>query len=143
MQAAHAASPKLRSKVADPTSGIDLCRRQQLHCTIPARAALRSGAAPGVRTDSGPALEHAAVLRAVNDTAHAATFSARMHVQDQLTGKALLPWEAGRMSAATRRQLGIFRKPVLALLQRDPALRASVQDFCDACFALVSSNTTS
>eukprot|EP00892_Ulva_mutabilis_P002162 jgi/Ulvmu1/11947/UM082_0026.1 len=64
-------------------------------------------------------------------------------VKEQLAGTAPLPWEAGRITAEARRRLGVFRKPVLALLQRDPAQRASVQHLCDACYAIVSSHTTS
>lgn len=67
-----------------------------------------------------------------------------MHVQveAQLRGDVPFPWEAGSLRSDTRRQLGVFRKPVLELLRRDPAERASSQDFCAACLAIVSKSTT-
>eukprot|EP00892_Ulva_mutabilis_P002171 jgi/Ulvmu1/11955/UM082_0034.1 len=56
----------------------------------------------------------------------------------QLRGAAPLPWEG---EAAQR--LGCFCQPVLALLARDPAQRATAQSFHTACNAIVISQTTS
>lgn len=43
-----------------------------------------------------------------------------------------LPWD-GSLSPAVRRQLGIFRESVLALLARDPGKRPSMEQFCVSC----------
>eukprot|EP00892_Ulva_mutabilis_P002846 jgi/Ulvmu1/12562/UM091_0003.1 len=65
-------------------------------------------------------------------------------VMEQLQGSRELPWEGARLRAqpAVRKRLGVFKKPVLALLHRDPGHRASMADFCAACDNLFSSPTT-
>ena len=50
----------------------------------------------------------------------------------RLLGELSLPWE-GDLPAATRAKLGIFKAPVLRLLHRDPAQRATMADFCSLC----------
>ena len=50
----------------------------------------------------------------------------------QLRGELPLPWE-GALSAQLRDKLGVFKEPVLQLLQRDPARRASMQYFSGMC----------
>ena len=65
----------------------------------------------------------------------------RAQVMSQLRGEAPLPWE-GELSAHTLRQLGAFKGPVLQLLRRDPARRASMRSFHDACTKLFASVST-
>lgn len=67
----------------------------------------------------------------------------RVQVRAQLRGEAPLPWEGGgSLRADTRRKLGIFQQPVLALLRRDPRDRPSMAAFCDTCNDIVTSSTT-
>lgn len=56
----------------------------------------------------------------------------------------LLPWEGEWLCGETRFRLGIlpFAKPVLGLLQRGRARRASMLNFCNECHDMVASNTT-
>ena len=63
-------------------------------------------------------------------------------VAAQLRGEAELPWEGERLCQQTRQRLGIFCKGVLGLLQRDPAQRARMTDFCNTCNDVVMTNTT-
>eukprot|EP00892_Ulva_mutabilis_P008124 jgi/Ulvmu1/5684/UM024_0031.1 len=56
----------------------------------------------------------------------------RDKVVAQLLGVLPLPWE-GELGQEVKDRLGIFREPVLRLLHRDPAQRASMQHFCDLC----------
>eukprot|EP00892_Ulva_mutabilis_P002845 jgi/Ulvmu1/12561/UM091_0002.1 len=65
-------------------------------------------------------------------------------VMQQLRGEVELPWEGERFRAhpTARRRLGVFRQPVLALLARAPAQRASMAQFCDSCHRLFTSPTT-
>ena len=65
-----------------------------------------------------------------------------VQVEAQLLGHAELPWEGGRLDAATMRCLGVLHDPVLGLLRRDPAQRSTMSAFCSACLAIVASNTT-
>lgn len=65
-----------------------------------------------------------------------------LQLQAQLLGDAPLPWEAAADPSAVLHKIGIFREPLLQLLQREPARRATMQDFCNACNSLVASNTT-
>ena len=64
-----------------------------------------------------------------------------MQVMAQLRGESELPWEGRRFRAhpSDRRRLGVFRQPVLALLQRRPERRATMQQFCNSCHRLFSS----
>ena len=55
-----------------------------------------------------------------------------MQVVARLVGELPLPWE-GELPAGTRAKLGIFKAPVLRLLHRDPAQRATMADFCSVC----------
>jgi hypothetical protein len=67
-----------------------------------------------------------------------------MQVMDQIQGKdgQLLPWEGERMNAAVKQKLGIFRHTVLHLLQREPAKRKSMAEFCETCNRVLSGTTT-
>ena len=64
-----------------------------------------------------------------------------MQVSLQLRGQQELPWEGERLRSRPdlRKRLGVFKRPVLALLHRDPVKRASMIDFCTACDTLFSS----
>jgi hypothetical protein len=44
-----------------------------------------------------------------------------------------LPWEGQNLTPANRRQLGVFRGTLMELLNRDPAERPSMENFCDTC----------
>lgn len=67
-----------------------------------------------------------------------------MQVFEQLADeRRALPWEGGRLAAQDRRKLGMFRKPILKLLQRDPAQRATARDFCNECCNLFTTNPLS
>lgn len=71
-----------------------------------------------------------------------------MQVHGAITGKgtAKLPWERTPLDTDIRQQLGVFRKVVLQLLDRNPGSRPSMQDFCAACervFAQTQSLTSS
>ena len=67
-----------------------------------------------------------------------------VQVLAKLRGEQELPWEGdlAEKNPATRRQLGLFRESVLALLRRDPAQRASLADFCHTANSVFSSPTT-
>lgn len=67
-----------------------------------------------------------------------------MQVLARLRGEAELPWEGdlAAKNATARRRLGLFREPVLALLRRDPAQRATLSDFCRTANTVFSSPTT-
>eukprot|EP00892_Ulva_mutabilis_P011411 jgi/Ulvmu1/8642/UM046_0047.1 len=75
-------------------------------------------------------------------TAFAMPFVSKDDVIAQLLGKQALPWEEGQLSAAQRSRLGVFRRPVLQLLERDPVRRPSLQQFCDMCTSIFSATTT-
>lgn len=50
-----------------------------------------------------------------------------MQMTDALMGRTLLPWERlGPLSPEQRNKLGIMRKPVLSLLERDPEKRPAM-----------------
>lgn len=54
-----------------------------------------------------------------------------MQIYKQLTSPdQTLPWEDGRLTPKDMRRLGVFRKPIMQLLQRDPNHRASALQFC-------------
>lgn len=60
-----------------------------------------------------------------------------MQVYAQLLGAADLPWEGDRLSLTVQRQLGVFRRPVLQLLAREPTARITLHQFardCDSVF---------
>lgn len=69
---------------------------------------------------------------------HAAAGRRRSHhvpalqVIGQLKGDTPLPWEGSRSSKLLQ-QLGMLRSPVLRLLERVPAHRASAKQFHNAC----------
>ena len=65
-----------------------------------------------------------------------------LQLERQLLGEELLPWEGDRLTADTKRRLGAFRAPVLRMLSRDPAQRASCKDLAAALRAVFSSATT-
>jgi hypothetical protein len=50
----------------------------------------------------------------------------------QLKGHLPLPWE-GQLPEAISSQLGSLQRPILRLLQRDPASRSSMHQFHDEC----------
>jgi hypothetical protein len=72
--------------------------------------------------------------------ARVVTGGACVQVVAQLLGQAKLPWET--MTAEDRHKLGAFRKPILALLNRDPAKRPTMPDFYNNCNAIFSTSTT-
>ena len=51
------------------------------------------------------------------------------------------PWEAPATSAALLNKLGYFKKPVLALLDRNPAERPTMAEFLQACRRVLSHTT--
>ena len=67
-----------------------------------------------------------------------------MQVVAKLLGKAELPWEGdlAEKNPTARRRLGLFREPILSLLHRDPAQRASLAEFCRTTNNVFSSPTT-
>lgn len=67
-----------------------------------------------------------------------------MQVMDQIEGcnGQLLPWEGGNFSPTAKSQLGIFRRYILKLLERDPSLRPSMAQFCDMCSRILTATTT-
>eukprot|EP00892_Ulva_mutabilis_P008786 jgi/Ulvmu1/627/UM001_0635.1 len=52
-----------------------------------------------------------------------------------------LPWEDRTQRAELLRRLGTLKRPVLALLDRDPAQRLSVQDFVTSCDLVLAGTT--
>lgn len=56
-----------------------------------------------------------------------------LQILAQLLGEQDLPWEGSRAAPDTMRKLRTLRSPVLALLERDPNRRLSMQQFCEAC----------
>ena len=67
-----------------------------------------------------------------------------MQVVAKLLGKAELQWEGdlAEKNPTARRRLGLFREPILSLLHRDPAQRASLAEFCRTTNNVFSSPTT-
>lgn len=65
-----------------------------------------------------------------------------MQVIQQLLGEQPLPWEGAGLSAAQRSRLGVFRRPVMQLLERDPGRRPSLSQFCDMASSIFSATTT-
>jgi hypothetical protein len=51
----------------------------------------------------------------------------------QLKGEAELPWEGERANPEVMRKLRTLRRPIMALLERDPAMRPTMLKFCDLC----------
>eukprot|EP00892_Ulva_mutabilis_P003267 jgi/Ulvmu1/1311/UM011_0039.1 len=68
----------------------------------------------------------------------------RDSVVEKLRGVQELPWEGdlAEKDPTARRRLGLFREPVLGLLHRDPAQRATLADFCRTANSVFSSPTT-
>jgi serine/threonine protein kinase len=54
----------------------------------------------------------------------------------QLVGEAELPWEGQNLTMEQRGRLGVLRKPVLQMLDRDAARRPSMRAFADKCRSL-------
>ena len=54
-----------------------------------------------------------------------------------------LPWDDGHLASQDRKKLGMFRKPILKLLRRDPAARATAREFCTECSNLFTTNPLS
>lgn len=67
-----------------------------------------------------------------------------LQVMDTIEGVngQLLPWEGDTLSATHRKQLGVFRPIVTSLLERDPAQRPSMAQFCEACDRVLAGITT-
>jgi hypothetical protein len=63
-----------------------------------------------------------------------------LQVVAQLLGAEPLPWE--QMSSDERKQLGAFRKPVIALLNRDPSMRPSMPKFISDCNSIFATSAT-
>ena len=55
-----------------------------------------------------------------------------LQVRRQLLGQEPLPWEGDRLTHTLRRRLGFFRAPVLRMLCRDPARRATCKQLAAA-----------
>lgn len=62
-----------------------------------------------------------------------------VQVYSQLLGEADLPWEGDRLTVEVQRKLGVFRRPVLQLLQRDPTARISLHQFARGCDSIFDS----
>lgn len=56
-----------------------------------------------------------------------------MQILAQLLGDQELPWEGARAAPETMRKLRSLRTPVLALLDRNPQRRLTMQQFCESC----------
>ena len=80
-------------------------------------------------------LRHVAKGHAQKNAPRSVICSLWIQVHDCITGKGRgkLPWERVPLDAAIRQQLGVFRKVVLQLLDRNPLNRPSMQDFCASC----------
>lgn len=44
-----------------------------------------------------------------------------------------MPWEGAQMTRSLRRKLGVFKDALMQLVDRDPAKRPSMADFCHTC----------
>jgi hypothetical protein len=63
-----------------------------------------------------------------------------MQIFNQLTSpQDALPWEEDRMSPQDMKKLGKFRKPIMKLLQRDPAQRETALQFSKSMFEIFGS----
>lgn len=65
-----------------------------------------------------------------------------LQVEKQLLGVEPLPWEGDRLNADTKRRLGAIRAPVLRMLCRDPAQRASCKELATSLRAVFSDAVT-
>ena len=67
-----------------------------------------------------------------------------MQVENQIMGSngSKLPWEDGGARPDMVPALGVFKEPVLALLNRNPAQRPSMDSFCGMCNRLLCSIST-
>lgn len=72
-----------------------------------------------------------------------------LQLKAQLEGRELFPWEQrsalqppGSFRKTGTSGLGVFKAPLMALLNRDPTLRATARQFCKACHDIVVQNTT-
>ena len=70
--------------------------------------------------------------------------SRHMQVMARLLSKQELAWEGdlAEKNSTARHRLGLFREPILSLLHRDPAQRASLAEFCKTTNNVFSSPTT-
>ena len=64
-----------------------------------------------------------------------------LQVAAQLKGELPLPWEE-EISPVVVRQLGVFRGPVMQLLQREPSDRISMDHFHALCSKVFSGQST-
>ena len=60
-----------------------------------------------------------------------------LQVVGQLLGEEQLPWEGSNLTFDHRTRLGALRRPILQLLEREPAQRTSMQAFSDRCRSMV------
>lgn len=60
-----------------------------------------------------------------------------MQVIAQLMGEAQLPWEGANLTMEHKGRLGVLRKAVLQLLDRDPSRRSPLRSFAEKCKSLI------
>jgi hypothetical protein len=99
-----------------------------------------------VNWDSGAKMNCILGCCSINEHLHISSDSANCHVQvmDRIQGLngLQLPWEGDNLTTANRRKLGIFKGSLLKLLDRDPAERPSMEEFCDACTRVLAGSTS-
>jgi hypothetical protein len=61
---------------------------------------------------------------------------------NMVLGNEMAPWEDESAGAAVLKPLGYFKKPVLALLSRDPKDRPTMQEFRLACQRVLANSIT-
>ena len=66
-----------------------------------------------------------------------------LQVVAQVVGEVPLPWEEKESARQLLRGAGMFRAPVLSLLERDPDSRPTIAAFMQRCSTLLSSTTRS
>ena len=65
----------------------------------------------------------------------------KVQAVSMLKGDLPLPWEEG-LSKQQRQQLGLFKDPIMQLLQRDPGERSDMLTFRNACNKLFAAATS-
>lgn len=67
-----------------------------------------------------------------------------VQVMDQIQGVngQKMAWEGSKLTSKKRNALGVFRNSLLKLLNREPALRPSMAEFCDTCNRVLTGGTT-
>ena len=70
-----------------------------------------------------------------------ASWGSCVQIMKQLKGEEELPWEGDKNTDA-RRKLGLFRQPILSLLEREPTQRATLAAFCNTCQQTFASTST-